>query len=234
MVETLLPEWFEAGGGVMWIILLAGVVALFVLFEKLWTLRTKAVLQPELAQQVQALVRGGRLDEAVAHCRSHPGPHASMAAAALEQAGAGREEMRHAAEAAGRQELARLERYLPLMRTVAAVAPLLGLFGTVLGMIDVFGSISGGGLGQGDALAGGIQKALLTTAFGLGVAIPSLVLHEALSDRIDRLALQVEREVLSLIEAAARQGGATPPAVSAPEPAPPSGLTAEASSGGLA
>lgn len=200
----LIPDWFHAGGPVMWVILVGSLLTVWVFFEKLWSLRRRGVVQPDVARTVQALARADQLEEALGFCRSNPGPYASIAAAALEAAPHGPEEVRQAVLAAGRQEGARLERYLPAVKTVASVSPLLGLFGTVLGMIQVFAAISTIGLGQAEQLSAGIQQALLTTAFGLGVAIPSLIIHNAVQGRVDRLLLKMEADVILLVSTLVR------------------------------
>ena len=210
LLDRFLPVWFQNGGPVMWFILVGSLLTLWVLLEKLWTLRGRAVLQPDVASTVRTLARAGRLKEAAEHCAERPGPYATLAGAAIEAAPYGAEEVRVAVQAAGRQEAARLERRLPIVRTVASVSPLLGLFGTVLGMIDVFSAISKTGLGQAEDLSGGIQMALITTAFGLAVAIPSLVIHNGIHARVERVTLKIERDIIDLITTLVRSGFTTP------------------------
>ena len=210
VIDRLTPDWFQNGGPVMWLILLGSLLAVWVLIEKLWTLRGRAVLQPDVAKTVRALARAGQLREAAEHCADNPGPYATLAGAAIEAAPYGAEEVREAVQAAGRQEAARLERRLPIVRTVASVSPLLGLFGTVLGMIEVFAAISRTGLGQAENLSAGIQMALLTTAFGLAVAIPALVIHNGIHARVERVTLKIERDIIDLITTLVRSGFTTP------------------------
>lgn len=194
-----LPDWFNAGGLIMWPILGCSVVTVVVFLEKLWTLRGRAVLQPDVARVVKLRAAAGETVEAGRHCAENPGPYSTIAEAAMLAAPFGREEVRQAVLDAGRQEEARLERHLPLLRTVASVAPLLGLLGTVLGMIRVFRVISQTGLGQAAQLSAGIEQALLTTAFGLAVAIPSLLVFEGFRSRVERLLLVMERELIDLL-----------------------------------
>lgn len=194
-----LPGWFVAGGLVMWPLLACSVVTSVVFLEKLWTLRSRRVLQPDVARVVQLRASERRLGDAASHCRENPGPYAAIALAALDAAPFGPAEVRNAVSDAGRQVGARLERHLPVVRMVAAIAPLLGLLGTVLGMISVFAVISRSGLGQAGQLSGGIQEALLTTAFGLAIAIPSLLVHEGFRSRVDRLLLVMEHDIVELI-----------------------------------
>lgn len=183
----------------MWPLLICSILTLVVLIEKLWTLRARRILQPEVSRVVKLRSAEGKLRDAAAHCRENPGPYSAIAVAALDAVPFGPGEVRQAVVDAGRQEGARLERRLPIVRTVSAVAPLLGLFGTVLGMIRVFKVISLAGLGQAERLAGGIQEALLTTAFGLAIAIPSLLIHEGFRGKVERLLLVMEREIIELI-----------------------------------
>jgi biopolymer transport protein ExbB len=204
-VNRLMPEWFVAGGPVMWVILLGSLLSLWVLIEKTWTLRPKAVLQPTVASTVRTLSRAGQIEEACNHCAENPGPYASIAGAAIDASPFGAQEVRVAVTAAGRQEAARLERFLPIVRTVASVSPLLGLFGTVLGMIQVFAAISQTGLGQAEELSSGIQQALITTAFGLAVAIPSLVIFNAVHAKVQQLTLSMERDIIELITTLVRR-----------------------------
>lgn len=204
-VNRLMPEWFVAGGPVMWVILLGSLASLWVLIEKTWTLRGSAVLQPAVASTVRTLSRAGQIEEACNHCAENPGPYSSIAGAAIDASPFGAAEVRVAVTAAGRQEAARLERFLPVVRTVASVSPLLGLFGTVLGMIQVFAAISQTGLGQAEELSSGIQQALITTAFGLAVAIPSLVIFNTVHARVQLLTLSMERDIIELITTLVRR-----------------------------
>ena len=112
----------------------------------------------------------------------------------------GRDEIKEAIEDAGRHEIASVEKYLNILSTIAGVAPLLGLLGTVTGMIKVFNIISLGGIGKAEELAGGIGEALITTAAGLSIAIPTLVFHNIFSERADRLILKMEKSSMELTE----------------------------------
>jgi biopolymer transport protein ExbB len=205
-LARFVPDWFSAGGPVMWLILAGSLLTVWVLVEKVFILRRRSVLQPSVERTVRALARAGQLGEASRHCLENPGPYSTLAAAALDAAPFGPEEVRLAVQAAGRQEAGRLERFLPVLRTVASVSPLLGLFGTVLGMIQVFAAISRTGLGQAEELSAGIQQALITTAFGLAVAIPALVIHNAIHARVERLTLKMEHDIIELVTTLVRRG----------------------------
>jgi biopolymer transport protein ExbB len=123
-----------------------------------------------------------------------------MLAAGLVNRFHSREIMKEAIQDAGRQVVSGLERYLNTLGTIAAVAPLLGLLGTVIGMIDVFAVIMQAGVGSPGQLAGGISKALITTAAGLSVAIPALIFHRYFNGRVDELIVGMEEQALRLIE----------------------------------
>ena len=127
--------------------------------------------------------------------------------AGLEIAGRGEASAKEAVEDAGRHETARLSRYLTALGTIAAVSPLLGLFGTVTGMINVFQTIAQSGVGHASELSGGISQALVTTAFGLLVAIPALVAYNYFQARVDSMVTDLERESLRVIRAVYRSSG---------------------------
>ena len=123
-----------------------------------------------------------------------------MLRVALANAGAPRHVLKEIMEEVGRQEVAHLERFVGALGVIAAVAPLLGLLGTVIGMIEVFQHISLVGVGKANLLAGGIAKALNTTAAGLTVAIPALVAHRFFEARIDRFVVEIEAHALRFVE----------------------------------
>ncbi len=210
--ETLW-ELFNRGGLMMWPILVGSVLALTVAVERLWFLRRSRVLPLRTVQEVLRLVREGRIDEARAVCRADDSPFAIIALAGLDWWDHGFEAVREAIADAGRREAPRLVRGLGLVGTVASVSPLMGLLGTVLGMIEVFRSISLTGPGGGEELSSGIAVALLTTAFGLSVGIPSLVLYNVLSSRAERLVAAMEaacHEIVRSAQPSAETAGAPP------------------------
>jgi biopolymer transport protein ExbB len=196
-----LIEVIKAGGWVMYPLLLSSLLVVAIIFERSFNLRASRVLSPTTVERVSGLVEGGRVDRAVAVCKEHPGMFSNIVLAGLEIAGRGEASAKEAVEDAGRHETARLSRYLTALGTIAAVAPLMGLFGTVMGMINVFRTIAQSGVGHASELSGGISQALVTTAFGLLVAIPALVAYNYFQARVDSMVTDLERESLRVIRA---------------------------------
>lgn len=201
-------QLFQAGGWVMWPILGCSVVALGIVVERLWALQARSVIPPGLAEQVRTHVTQGRaatLDLAALRMGS---PLGRVLAAGLVNREHDWAVVRESIEEAGRHVVHDLGRYLNMLGTIAAISPLLGLYGTVLGMIQTFGAISTAGVGDANVLAGGISVALLTTAFGLTVAIPALILYRYLRGRVDALVVQMEQEAIALVDALRIRRGA--------------------------
>lgn len=168
--------------------------------ERLWSLRPTRVIPPNLVAQVWNLYRKNQLDSVHLRQLQTSSPLGAVLAAGLANHRYGREVMKEAIEDAGRHVAHELERFLNSLGTIAAVSPLLGLFGTILGMIKVFSVITTSGVGDPKVLAGGIAEALITTAAGLTVAIPTLIFHRYLQARVDGLVLKMESEALRFIE----------------------------------
>jgi biopolymer transport protein ExbB len=189
---TELVDIFNRGGPLMWPILLASVVALAVAIERALVLRRGKVIPETTVRQVLQLVGEGKITESREVCRHDGGSFARIARAGLDWWDHGPEAVREAIEDAGRREAPKLMRALGVVGTVASISPLLGLLGTVVGMIQVFATISVTGPGQGQGLSAGISEALLTTAFGLSVAIPALIIYNMLTSRAERLILDIE------------------------------------------
>ena len=191
-------EMIRAGGPVMYPLGVCSLLVLAILIERAINLRAAKFLDPGIVERVSALVEEGRIDRAIDVCRKQPGLFSNIVLAGLEVADRGEAVAREAVEDAGRHETARLSRYLNALGTMAAIAPLLGLLGTVLGMIDVFRIIAQGG-GGAAALSGGISEALITTAFGLIIAIPALVAYNVFQARVDGIVTDLERESLRVL-----------------------------------
>lgn len=194
-----LIEVFRAGGPVMWPLLICSLVALAIIVERAFNLRETRVLHPTVVERVIGLTEGRRVDKAIDVCRANPGIYTNIVLAGLELSDGDVGGAREAVEGAGRHETARLNRYLGTLGTVAAVAPLLGLLGTVLGMIEVFKTIAESGAGQAAELAGGISQALITTATGLGIAIPALVAHNYFQEKAETIVTNLERESMRVL-----------------------------------
>lgn len=198
--------FFLRGGPLMWPILGASILAVAVAGERIWALRRSQVIPVSTVKQVLEHVAEGKVQEALAVCRHDGGPFSRIATTGLEWWEHGAAAVKEAVEDAGRREMPRLTRGLGVIGTVASISPLLGLLGTVTGMIEVFRTISLTGPGQGEGLSAGIAVALLTTAFGLSVAIPMLVIYNLLVSRAERLVRDVESACLDIVRHAPRDG----------------------------
>jgi len=195
-------EIIKAGGWLMVPILGCSVVAFAIVLERLWTLQKDRVLPADLTRQVWEWVSRNELDHARIHELQGGSPLGQILAAGLINRNRDRAVMKEGIEDTGRHVVHELERYLSLLSTIAAVSPLLGLLGTVMGMVRVFSAISAtGAVGDASALAGGISQALITTVGGLWVAIPCLVAYRYLRDRVDGLVVAMEKEAITLVEA---------------------------------
>lgn len=189
----------EAAGWPIWFIIVASVLGLAIIGERLWTLRQGAVAPRNLLQQViQEYRQQGVTPEMIARLTQNS-VLGQILAAGLRNAGAAREIMKDAIEEAGRAAANELERFLTSLGTIATASPLLGLFGTVIGMIEIFGSQSPTGTNPAQ-LAHGISVALYNTAFGIFVAIPSLIFYRYFRAKVDAMVVEMELQALKLVE----------------------------------
>ncbi|MEL0586260.1 MAG: MotA/TolQ/ExbB proton channel family protein [Candidatus Thiodiazotropha sp. (ex. Lucinoma kazani)] len=193
-------ELVKSGGWLMLPIIACSIVALGIVFERLWSLQRKKVMPDYLMRQILQLHRDKKLDLADLNKLRTSSPLGRILAAGLINRDHNKEVMKEAIEEVGRQVVHELERYLNTLGTIASISPLLGLLGTVIGMIKVFSVIVTAGVGDPGVLAGGISEALITTAAGLSVAIPSLMFHRYFSGLIDRLVMGMEEQALKLVE----------------------------------
>ncbi len=193
-------ELIFAGGWLMIPIIACSIVSLAIIGERFWTLNAKKIIPLQLVPQVWNLYKDNQLDNAHIRTLRENSPLGQILAAGLVNREHGREVMKEGIEEAGRQVVHQLEKFMNSLGTIASITPLLGLLGTVIGMIKVFTAIVAGGVGNPAVLAGGISEALLTTAAGLTVAIPSLMFHRFFQGRINELVLKMEDEALKLIE----------------------------------
>jgi biopolymer transport protein ExbB len=196
-----LYEFLKSGGPVMIPILLASVVGLAAFVERLWALRADRVIPRAVRIELMQLVKQARWDDAITLCRKGDAPVCRVLEPVLVHRDQARGEIKELAEEVGKREAAELERYSGIVGIVASVAPLLGLLGTVWGMIITFDVIKEQGLGEVGQLAGGISAALITTFAGLSVGIPALIAHRYLLSRIDDLTLELEETALSVLDA---------------------------------
>lgn len=209
-----LAYFFEKGGPIMWVILVAAVAGLFVFFERLYSLQRSRVVPRAFVDRIRAMVAKGKTSEAQLLCEENGSSIARMMVASLQAYadGKSRAEIKEAVEEVGGREVAHLDKNVEIIGTVASVTPLLGLLGTVIGMIQVFQRfVEAYEAGQAtpDVFAEGIWTALITTAYGLMVAIPMLVLYKFTQDRNDRLIVEMEEDALGIVglldESLARQ-----------------------------
>jgi biopolymer transport protein ExbB len=194
-------ELLVAGGWLMVFIVFSSIVALAICIERLYTLNAKKIAPPHLLATVWKQLKRGEMDAARLKTLRQASPLGRILAAGLGNAYHGRDVMKESIQEAAAHVVHDLERYLNTLGTVAAVTPLLGLLGTVLGMIKVFAEIMTQGTGNASALAGGISEALITTAAGLTVAIPALVMHRYFVGRIDGIVVELEQETIKLVDA---------------------------------
>ena len=194
-------EIVKAGGWLMVPIVVASIVAVAIFFERLWTLQTKRVAPASLTTEIWELVRQNQLDSRQIARVAQSSPLGQVLAAGLAHRHSPREVIRESIEDTGRHAVHELERYLGPLGTIAAISPLLGLLGTVSGMISTFTAITSQGAGNPTVLAGGISVALITTAAGLTVAIPSLIAYRYLRGRVEGLVVLIEKEATAFIEA---------------------------------
>ncbi len=181
-------------------IFLASLWGATIYFERLWLLKPVHVMPPSLQKQVKALVAAGKVQEALVLTESSETPYAKLMRQILEKSGRAYPYLRETAEDAGKEQVEFLERRMGSLNTVIAISPLMGLLGTVLGMITVFQAVADKGVGSPMDMASGIWEALLSTAFGLSVAIIALVGHRHLSGRIDGFVSAMEKEAVNLVE----------------------------------
>lgn len=184
----------------MWPIILCSVAALAIIGERFWSLQKKYVAPPNLLAQVQQLLARNELEPSHLAALRDSSPLGRILAAGLVNRDHEREIVKEAVENAGRQVVPELERYLRSLGTIAGISPFLGLFGTVIGMIQMFSGIGQHGVGDPSIVAGGISTALITTAGGLAVAIPSLMFYRYFRGRVNELLLEMEQEAVKLVE----------------------------------
>jgi biopolymer transport protein ExbB len=194
-------ELVLAGGPFMWPIILCSVIAAGIILERIWTLQRRRVMPPDLTRRIWALVEAGQANDKVIAALEVNSPLGKLLATGLANRHRPRAVLMERLEDAGRHVAHDLDRFINTLGTIAGVAPLLGLLGTVTGIIKAFEAIHSQGLGDPRILSGGISEALLTTAAGLLVAIPSQVAYRYLRGRVDSTVVQIEKDVLRFAEA---------------------------------
>jgi biopolymer transport protein ExbB len=204
-------EIVRAGGPFMWPIVLCSVVAAAIILERLWTLQEQRVLPRDLVKRVRQLVEADQVNDKVIAALEQNSPLGRVLAAGLTSRHRGREIMMERLEDAGRHVVHDLERFLNTLGTIASTSPLLGLLGTVTGIIKSFNALQAGAAGDPRMLSGGIAEALIATAAGLCVAIPALIAYRYLRGRVEGFVVEMEKDAIRLadvVEGAGRERAA--------------------------
>ena len=196
----------DGGILVVWLLLVVLVWCLWIILWKLVQLRHRRVINSRVVRHIEQLLIDNRLAEATAYCKKVSYPMTRILLSGILHYDRSEHEIKERLEEAGRQEIPWLRSQLTTLRSMASAAPLLGLFGTVIGMIQVFTALSKGGTIQASDLAGGISEALITTACGLVVAIPAIVFYNNFTTRVTNLIIEMEKISLTMV-AILKRGG---------------------------
>jgi biopolymer transport protein ExbB len=199
-------EIVKAGGIMMGPIILASIIAAAIILERLWTLQPKRVLPGDLTEKVWRWVEQRQIQDKHIAALQQNSPLGKILAAGLANRHRDRAVIKESIEDTGRHVVHELDRFIGALGTIASLSPLMGLLGTVIGMIRTFNAITTDGIGNPAALAGGIAEALITTAAGLTVAIPALIGYKYLRGRVEGLVVQMEKEAIKLVQAMEAQG----------------------------
>ena len=209
-----MPTFLANGGTMIWLILLAGAVALVVFIERVLHCHRAQINAAEFLNGVRNVLKRDNVVEAISICDATPGPVPRLVKTAILNREKGRERVREAVEEAGLAEVPLLEEKLNLLATIAQIAPLLGLLGTILGFMDVFHQLQGEGLYahiSGDhSLGEGIWKALVCAAAGIAVAIPAHAGYNYLVSRINKIVLDMERAAGEIVNVVTENGNGNP------------------------
>lgn len=185
--------FLSKGGIIMYPLLLASIIALAIVIEKSLSMRRKRIVIPEITSILDNIKSKEDIGLAVSMCEKHKGPFANIIRAGLENRDLPRDEIKEILMDNGKQEVHKIGKGLPLLETIGGIAPLLGLLGTVIGILKVFNVIQMMGVGQAPAMAGGISEALITTIAGLSIGIPAVVAYNYFMSKSDNLILEMEK-----------------------------------------
>lgn len=222
-------DLIQKGGWVMYPILAGSVIGLGLFFERLWVLQRHLINPPDVLQHLLNLIQNGRWSETRVVCQrvNNPLTRIALAMLTVREKSVDRDAIRAAAEESGQREAFFLERGVGALGVVASIEPLLGLLGTVLGMIEAFRQVEIGGVGDPRLVAGGVWVALITTAVGLAIAIPAYLGYRVLLARVDRLVLDLQNDVAVLLDGMLLSSPpAVPPTPAAPVSIPPASVPA--------
>lgn len=197
---------FSKGGVVMYPLLLCSLLAVYIIVDRIRNLRQATINSRELLTKAKTLILQGNETALRLLLDETPGPVSRVLLTGYELRGLPREEIVEGVKETAITEIQRMNRFLPTLSTIVSVSTLLGLLGTILGLIQVFNVISGGGIGDAEAMAAGIAQALLTTAFGLTIAIPALIFHNYLVEKVDMLAADMEKSLHELVNFTKMEG----------------------------
>jgi biopolymer transport protein ExbB len=187
------------GGIVMFPLLICSIIALVLIIEKIITLKKTKIIRPDIIDILSHITNMEDVHLALSFCQKKKGPFANLVFTSLNSLNLETQEIKELITDEGRQEIRSLERGLPALETIAAITPILGLLGTVIGMIRVFKVIAIQGVGDPAILSGGISEALVSTAAGLAVALPTLVFYNYLSNKAENLVLDIEKHINELL-----------------------------------
>ncbi len=196
----MLISYFQQGGPVMYFILLASIMGLTVFIERLFYLEKVRRNARMVMERIREKLKGQRLDEAIAVCKNHPGPASNIIKAGLETSSKPREDIETAMEDAAKYELPKLQRNLPVLATVVSISTLLGLLGTVIGMIIACTVLAKQGMSNPSQLIAGIAQALVSTAYGLMVAIPAVVGYNYIQNKVEDVITDIEISTTDLLK----------------------------------
>ncbi len=193
-------DFLDKGGFIIYPLMLCSVLGLAIVIEKITSLRRVKVIVPEIVSVLDNIKGPADIGLALSICEKHEGSFANIIRMGLESRELPRDEIKEALNDQGRQEVHHLERGLVVLETIAGITPLLGLLGTVIGILKVFNVISIQGVGQATALSGGISEALITTIVGLSIGIPAVVVYNYFSNKAEGLVLEIEKYSSALIK----------------------------------
>lgn len=192
-------ELIDKAGVLIYPLAALAIWGIVIIVIKSVTLKRDRIIVPDAVEQLETLVVSGNIPEATAYCKKTSAPMTRILLAAIINYEKNEAELKESVEEAGRQELPRIQSHLTTLSTIASVAPLLGLFGTVLGMISVFSVLSQQANVEATMLAGGISEALITTACGMAIAMPTLAFYNHFTSRVQNLIIEIEKISLHMV-----------------------------------
>ncbi|MBU2514493.1 MotA/TolQ/ExbB proton channel family protein [bacterium] len=193
-------ELISKGGPLMIALLICSILSLAIIVERMIYLRRGRIINIDILREIEVAVKKRDFETALEWSEKEQSPMLKIAKVALINAGNSKEELKNYVEEAGRMQILRLERFLTILHTIAVVSPLLGLLGTVTGMIHVFDTIVTHGTGNASVLAGGISEALITTASGLSIAIPTLIFYNFFAKKVENIITEMEHHSVTMVE----------------------------------